>query len=124
MAGSGFFIFYQFSNFLQTPSNPDAGQSIFVISPGQNLKTIAINLQKNGIISNDKYFIWYVKFKKADKRLQAGEYLLSASKSPEQIIDILLTGKVKLYAKLASEVKSRSIDLDAQDEFGPSVLPD
>ena len=97
MAGSGYFLFHQFSKFSKNPANPDAGQSIFIISAGQNLKTIAINLKKDGIISNDKYFIWYVKFKKAGKRLQAGEYLLSASQSPEQIIDILVTGKVILH---------------------------
>ncbi|MFH2061201.1 MAG: endolytic transglycosylase MltG [Pseudomonadota bacterium] len=97
IAGSGYFLFHQFSKFSKTPANPDAGQSVFIISAGENLKTIAINLKKNGIISNNRYFIWYVKFKKAGKRLQAGEYILSASISPEQIIDILVAGKVKLY---------------------------
>jgi len=37
------------------------------------------------------------KNRKKNKNLQAGEYVLSGSKSPAQILDILLKGKVKLY---------------------------
>ena len=38
-----------------------------------------------------------MKYKKASKNLQAGEYILSASSSPEHILEILQKGKVKLY---------------------------
>jgi len=37
------------------------------------------------------------KLEKSDKKIQAGEYLLSAAKSPEQILKTLVKGKVKLY---------------------------
>ena len=35
--------------------------------------------------------------KKAGRKLQAGEFILSAAKSPDQILKILIKGKVKLY---------------------------
>ena len=93
----GFFVYYQISSFIKEPLNISAPDKIFIIKPGQSLKHIAENLEKESIISNKTYFILFTKFKKADKSLQAGEYLLSASKSPEQILKILKKGKVKLY---------------------------
>ncbi len=93
----GFFIYSQISSFIKEPFNISAPDKIFIIKPGQSLKQIAANLEKESIISNKRYFILFTKFKKADKNLQAGEYLLSASKSPEQLLKILKKGKVKLY---------------------------
>lgn len=87
---------YQFRLFQSTPLDPGAGSVYFAIKPGQNLKSIAHNLKSNNIISNDILFIWLGKLKNADKKLQAGEYLLSASHSPARILDTLLKGKVKL----------------------------
>ncbi|MCP4673552.1 MAG: aminodeoxychorismate lyase, partial [Desulfobacula sp.] len=92
-----FFIFSQFSSFIKTPLNPQAKEKIFIVKPGENLKSIAERLKKESLISNNTYFILFAKFKKADKKLQTGEYILSASKSPEQILGILQRGKVKLY---------------------------
>ena len=92
-----FFIFSQISSFIKTPFNPSATEKLFIIKPGENLKSIAANLEKESIISNSTYFTLFTKFKKADKKLQAGEYILSAAKSPRQILRILQKGKVKLY---------------------------
>ncbi|MBU1340013.1 MAG: endolytic transglycosylase MltG [Proteobacteria bacterium] len=93
----GGILFFKMSSFIKAPFNPVAAEIIFNIDPGQSLKMIARNLEKESIISNQTYFQLFVKFKKAGKKLQAGEYLLSASKSPEQILGILVKGKVKLY---------------------------
>ncbi|NOX35518.1 MAG: endolytic transglycosylase MltG [Deltaproteobacteria bacterium] len=97
LSASGIFLFIEISSFIKQPSNPAAGKKIFIIKPGQSLGLIAKNLEKESIISNKTYFKLFAKIKKAGKKLQAGEYILSASKSPEQILEILLKGKVKLY---------------------------
>jgi UPF0755 protein len=93
----GLFTFFQISDFIKKPLNMSAREKIFIIKPGQTLKLISANLEKESIISNKTYFILFTKFKKAGRNLQAGEYLLSGSKSPEQILEILKKGKVKLY---------------------------
>ncbi len=82
---------------MKEPLNKSAREKIFIIKPGQSLKYIAANLEKESLISNSTWFTLFTKFKKADKKLQAGEYLLSASQPPEQILKILKKGKVKLY---------------------------
>jgi len=97
MAGSGFLFFKEITSFIKEPFNPTAAEKIFSIEPGQSLAVIAQNLKNESIISNNTYFKLFVKYLKAEKKLQAGEYVLSASKSPEQILDIFVKGKVKLY---------------------------
>ncbi|MCG8639917.1 MAG: endolytic transglycosylase MltG [Desulfobacterales bacterium] len=91
------FYYHRFSEFIQTPVDPQSDARPFFIKPGQGLKTIAKNLETDGIISNHTYFTWLAKLKKTETRLQAGEYQLSGAHSPEQILDILLKGKVKLH---------------------------
>ena len=97
VTGAGFFFFQEISSFVTEPLNPLAAEKVFSIKPGQNFATIARNLKTEAIISSQAYFKLFVKYKKAGKKLQAGEYLLSAAKSPEQILEILLKGKVKLH---------------------------
>jgi len=97
LVGTGFLFFQEISSFVKKPFNPAAYGKNFSIEPGQSLATIAQNLKNESIISNKTYFKLFVKYTKAEKKLQAGEYILSASKSPEQILEILVKGKVKLY---------------------------
>jgi UPF0755 protein len=89
--------FLEISSFIKTPPHPSAKATEFTISPGQSLRGIAKGLEENAIISNQLYFILFTKLKKADKKLQAGEYHLSGASSPEQILEILTSGRVKLY---------------------------
>ena len=90
-------FYHKISYFVKEPFNPLAAEKVFLIKPGQSLAVIAQNLKTESIISNKTFFKLFAKYKKAEKKLQAGEYILSGSKSPEQIIEILVKGKVKLY---------------------------
>ncbi|MCK5696209.1 MAG: endolytic transglycosylase MltG [Desulfobacula sp.] len=101
--GGGIFFFLEISSFIKEPANSVAIEKLFTITPGQSLAVIAKNLEKEFIISDKTYFTLFTKFKKAGKKLQAGEYILSAAKSPDQILKILIKGKVKLYRITISE---------------------
>ncbi|MFA5903247.1 MAG: endolytic transglycosylase MltG [Desulfobacula sp.] len=91
-----FFIF-DISSFIKKPFKLDSPDKTITIPSGQNLKTIAEHLKAEDIIKSSFYFAVYAKFQKSGKKIQAGEYLLSASKSPEEILDMFIKGKVKLY---------------------------
>ncbi|MCK5098817.1 MAG: endolytic transglycosylase MltG, partial [Desulfobacteraceae bacterium] len=69
----------------------------FNIKPGQNLSIISDNLQEKSIIKSSFYFKILVSYKESAKDLKAGEYMLSASKTPLQILSIITKGSVKLY---------------------------
>jgi UPF0755 protein len=97
LAASGLFFFLEISNFAKEPFHTADHDRVFTIKPGQSLNLIAQNLEQQDIISNQTYFKLFTRFRKSEKKLQAGEYLLSASKTPEQILGILLKGRVKQY---------------------------
>ncbi len=93
----GLFFYLKISSFAREPFKSTSHEKVFTIHPGQSLNAISKNLETEQFISNQTYFKFFTKLQKSAKKLQAGEYLLSASKSPEQILEILVKGKVKLY---------------------------
>ena len=80
------------------PANQSASASVIInVSPGQTLKTTADILYRKTIIKDALKFVLIARIKGYDKRLKAGEYLLSASMTPLQILKIMVKGAVKLY---------------------------
>ena len=80
------------------PADQSASASVIInVSPGQTLKTTADILYRKTIIKDALKFVLIARIKGYDKRLKAGEYLLSASMAPLQILKILVKGAVKLY---------------------------
>jgi len=88
---------YQMRVFIETPATSQVQIIPFTITPGQSLKQIAANLENQGLITNQSQFKLYVRYKKAAARLMAGEYQFFTPKTPAQILDQLLKGKVRLY---------------------------
>jgi UPF0755 protein len=92
--GAIIFNLWQFST--KAADNIVTEKSI-TIRPGQTLKNTAAFLRKEGIITSASKFAWLARLKDYDKRLQAGEYILSASMTPLKILDMMVNGSVKLY---------------------------
>ena len=92
--GAIIFDLWQFS--MKSAGNTVTEKSI-TIRPGQTLKNTAGFLHKEGIITSASKFAWIARLKDYDKRLQAGEYILSASMTPLKILDMMVNGSVKLY---------------------------
>jgi UPF0755 protein len=70
---------------------------IFEVKPGSFTST-AVALQNQGLITSSRYFVWYAKFRGATHKLQKGEYRLSKSFNPKQILDELVSGNVVKYS--------------------------
>ena len=67
----------------------------FIVKSGQSTKTIAQNLQQEGIISSSTAFVMYVRFK--NDLIQVGVYKLSSSQNIKEILAILASGKASEY---------------------------
>ena len=102
-SGVGIRIYHHFSSFIKKPLIKEAPEITFTVLGGQSLSNIAENLEKQGLITDSLYFSIYVKLKKAERKLKAGEYTLSASQSPEEIFAILIEGRVKQYKTTIAE---------------------
>jgi UPF0755 protein len=94
-AASYFYI--DITAFINTPASASDHQQLFVIKPGSSLTTIARNLEQAHLITSQSYFKIFARFKKSSTSIQAGEYLLSASQSPAELLNTLRQGKIKLY---------------------------
>jgi UPF0755 protein len=94
---ASFVFFKKISKFSNSPLNPAAQDENFQIKSGQNFPEIAENLEKQGIIQSRFFFKILVSYKESAGELKAGEYMLSASQTPIQILSIITKGIVKLY---------------------------
>lgn len=83
--------------FIKTPAAKLSQPITFTVSSGQHLSTIAQNLKDQELISNLIAFKLYVRIKKAAPRIKAGEYEMNTGMSPQIILNLLTSGKTKLY---------------------------
>ncbi|MBU4419855.1 MAG: endolytic transglycosylase MltG [Proteobacteria bacterium] len=78
-------------------SSIDHNEKLIIINPGQNFKSFSERLHKDDIIKEPHKFNLLARIKGYDKKIKAGEYLLSSSMPPNKIFQIMVGGKVRLY---------------------------
>lgn len=66
----------------------------FTVESGDSLHLIAKNLKQAGLIRNSRIFETYVRGNALYDNLQAGTYVLSPSMSSQEIVNLLVGGKV------------------------------
>jgi peptidoglycan lytic transglycosylase G len=93
VAGSGIAL-WRYAN---EPGSRRDHQVIFAIAPGEAFDALVSRLHSDGLISGPLKFKVWVRLKGDDKKLKAGEYYLSASMTPNQILEVLVGGKSYLY---------------------------
>ena len=79
------------------PAKPGAKPFIFAVGQGEGFGTVTRNLHARGLFDQPDKFKLLARFKGYDKKIRAGEYELSAAMSPRQILEKLVSGKVRLY---------------------------
>ena len=84
-------------HYAQQPAGQAPAKVVILIPAGQSLRTTTEALFKNEIITSPFKFNLVARFKGYDKRLKAGEYTLSATMAPIQIMEKLVKGEVELY---------------------------
>ncbi len=70
---------------------------LFILSAGQGLKQTAAALEQEKLISDALRFTILARLEKQDTRLKAGEYFLSTTMTPREILTQLVEGRVHLY---------------------------
>ena len=95
--GAGFFGWKEVQTFLHTtPEIP--GQSVVVdIEPGMTLAQVASKLEKEKIVTDARKFQLLARWEDKGRSLQAGQFLLNTGWTPEQVLDMLTSGKSLLY---------------------------
>ncbi len=90
----GLYLRYQKSK-VTKPADPDSDQEVtFAIESGENVVTIAQQLEHTGLISDSELFRRLVQYWGADEGMQAGVYLLKPNMTMEEIMRELQHGRV------------------------------
>lgn len=92
-----FGIYLDMVFYADRPAADSKQQTIFSVVRGQSFQTVAENLHGRGLISHPYKFRILARMKGADKSIHTGEYLLAAAMSPNQILEMLVTGRVRLH---------------------------
>ena len=91
-------LIFELRIYADTPANVNTSQNVIVnVRQGQTLRTTANILQQASLIKSRLKFILIARIKGLDKHLKAGEYLLSATMPPRQILEIMVKGAVNLH---------------------------
>ena len=91
---------------------------LFTILPGTNKTTIAKNLAKSGLIKSDLVLDVYLFFNKVN--IQAGEYELSSSMKPEDMLIKFSNGDVKINSSSITLIEGKKITdyaIELADKF-------
>ena len=92
-AGSGFAL-WRYAN---TPVSRLDRQVVFAVSPGEPFDSLISRLTDDGLVNAPYKFKIWARLKGIDKKLKAGEYHLSASMTPNEILGVLVEGKAYLH---------------------------
>lgn len=93
IAGGG--LLYFFIEYSKPVSNsPSPEEVFFTIKSGENLKTIAENLENQKIIKNALVFELSSYFDSSQKKLIAGDYILKRNYNVKEIMNVLTSGIV------------------------------
>lgn len=77
-------------------SNKDL--QVHTVASGSTPTMIAAALKEDGLIRNEKAFLWYAKLNGTESKLQAGTYRLSPSESTPEILGHLSKGTVDTFS--------------------------
>ena len=78
----------------RVPGGEDT-EVLFTINPGETASTIAQRLQRQGLVSDAQLFLWLVRYRGVDARLEAGEYELRSNMSLDDIVESLQHGRLR-----------------------------
>lgn len=90
--GAGFFLF----SFLGSPAQKEDKKIIFTVQPGP-FGVIAQKLGAEGVVSNVKLFTLYARLTNKVSQVKIGEYELSTSMKPGEVLAVLVSGKSIAY---------------------------
>ncbi len=85
----------ELAEYARRPVAPGAGDQVVAIARGQSMARTAAALERRGMIRDALKFRLLARFRGDDRRIQAGEYLLSGALAPREILEILVGGRVR-----------------------------
>lgn len=90
-------VYLNIVSYAQKPPNTAPIEQLVDVQSGQGFKTLSTLLYQKGVILYPVKFRLFARIKGYDKRIKAGEYMLSSTMTPEKILETMVDGKVYLH---------------------------
>ncbi|MEE9517409.1 MAG: endolytic transglycosylase MltG [Candidatus Adiutricales bacterium] len=90
-------LVWQRVTFILSPLATESKQEIIVIPFGTGPVEIGRILEEKKIIRSARAFHYLVRYRDAGQKLRAGEHLLDAGMSTDEVVESLVKGRLKLY---------------------------
>ncbi|MBN1866252.1 endolytic transglycosylase MltG [Candidatus Sumerlaeota bacterium] len=95
--GAGGWFFY----WMHRPQSADRAEAARVeLRKGDSVRTIARRLREGGVVDSETLFLAAAVWRRADRRLKAGEYAFAPGLAPNDVIDLLVKGPDILSVKV------------------------
>lgn len=88
----------QYDDFIDTPLNIPQDSVIFEVPKGATLAAVARDLAQAGLIKDARYLQWYGRYTGQANRIRAGEYRLTNTMVPDDLLALLVSGKSVTYS--------------------------
>jgi UPF0755 protein len=89
-------VYLDIQNYADNPADTEHIDHLVVVKPGQQFHSLAKGLHEKGIIKNPDKFKLFARIKGYDKNIKAGEYNLSPSMTPGDILETIVSGRIHL----------------------------
>ncbi len=90
-------ILLDFIYYLHAPLRGEEAKVNLTIHPGQGFDNMMELLEKSNMIRQPDKFKLYARLRGFDKKLKAGDYSISTSMSPSELLDMMVNGRVALH---------------------------
>lgn len=91
IVGTGFFLAW---GFLSSPgSSATSREVIYEATPGKSFLAIANDLQAAGVVKHAQMFSIYARLTGERSKIKAGEYLFRTSMTPNEVLQVLTSGR-------------------------------
>lgn len=95
----------------------DQNKKIFVIKKGEQIRNIANELKKEGLIRDPVVFFLVVKIQGVDKDIQAGSYNLSPSMNTKALLNELRHGTIDFWVTIPEGFRAEEIADILEESF-------
>lgn len=90
LGGGVGYLAYQFIN---SRPNAQAQDVVYEVVPGKGFNFIAKELENQGLVKNAFFFSVFARFKGDRSKVKVGEYLLRTNMTPQEILNVITSGK-------------------------------
>ncbi|HAY39624.1 MAG TPA: endolytic transglycosylase MltG [Desulfobacteraceae bacterium] len=90
-------VYLNIVGYAQKPPNTAPVEQAVIVQSGQGFKALSNLLYQKGMILHPVKFRLFARIKGHDKRIKAGEYMLSSAMTPKKILETMVDGKVYLH---------------------------